>query len=133
MIPKYRGWHIDERRMFPVKELCWMEDGLYIGEEVDGRTHLYSSVVAIPLQFTGFLDKNGVEIYEGDILSPNKRVVSFGEYFGPFGMGSGFYTESRSGGYDGEQYGLTHRQLALSEIIGNRFENPELLVEAAGS
>ena len=79
------------------------------------------------VQFTGLLDKNGKEIYEGDILkpvnppSPKKynRVVEFLN-------GSFCYSESPTRGNRG-YWNLTQGKARLFEVIGNIYENPELL------
>ena len=76
---------------------------------------------AIPLFYTGLKDKNGREIYEGDIDSKG-RVV---EYLVNM---SGFYLMKKGGGWH-----LCHDMSVLNgcikhlEIVGNRYENPELL------
>lgn len=83
------------------------------------------------LQFTGLLDKNGVEIYEGDIIHMDnqwKVEVVFGlhtigkddwdiphespMFCGKFKDGSGYTGLNFSDGY---------------EVIGNIHQNPELL------
>ena len=82
-------------------------------------------------QFTGLKDKNSKEIYEGDIINPlsetetkysKKRRIA---YIVSFKNGS--FTAQ---GYNGELviepnlYDIIHRGF---EIIGNIYENPELL------
>lgn len=74
------------------------------------------------LQFTGLLDKNGKEIYEGDIIN-NKSVVTFNR-----GRFVGCYTYEKHGGgwgYSDEWEDDLHRMVV--EVIGNIYENPDLL------
>ena len=70
------------------------------------------------MQFTGLLDRNNVEIYEGDILKTdvragNMKVIYFDTY-------ASFMLE-----YKGLLYPLNEG--ADIELIGNIYENPELL------
>jgi hypothetical protein len=70
------------------------------------------------MQFTGQKDKNGREIYEGDIIS------------GPFDFGpGGFDVRSAVVRFHPQRgtYQLNYWLIEESEVIGNEFENPELL------
>ena len=75
----------------------------------------------MPLQYTGLLDKSGKEIYEGDVLVFDKdghreygHTVVFS--FGKFELKMPDYNMNIDIGYHSEMI-----------IIGNIFENPELL------
>lgn len=73
------------------------------------------------MQFTGLNDKNGKEIYEGDIT--DEGVVEWSNDLTWEGGGSkhsGFY-------FAGERELDYHTSFDRCEVIGNIFENPELL------
>ena len=83
------------------------------------------------MQYTGLKDKNGKEIYEGDILQTNgidgKRLWIIEYIFS--GSGIGFSPESIGGGCSSVHNEVWDEEIKYSrgEIIGNRYENPELL------
>ena len=80
------------------------------------------------MQFTGLFDKQGVEIYEGDICRCYGGIQAFGQY-----EYSGIYEVKYTGnGFDmikdncGYGWGLSET-IDEIEVIGNIYENPELL------
>ena len=105
---KFRAWDIDGKQMIPWCDLKY--DVTF--EEVFDNEFLEVN------QYTGLKDKNGVEIYEGDILS----------YFG-FEYEVTFEESAFGWSEDGQFYAFAEMaidEIEKTKIIGNIYENPEL-------
>ena len=109
---KFRVWaHASGVMFYPDAEAGWTMSG--------GRLRELPNTTL--MQYTGLKDKNGVEIYEGDII---EHFVDFG----PGGEKGGYRTPIKI-----TPYGLNtamwifKEEGYLPEIIGNIHENPELL------
>lgn len=77
------------------------------------------------MQFTGLTDKNGGEVYEGDILAPVSK-----EFFYYVGFENGmFCIYNNLGRWATMERGIEiYKELNVDfEIIGNIHKNPELL------
>ncbi len=80
-------------------------------------------------QFTGLLDKNGKEIYEGDVVLAFGTNIVIEEYRGSFG-----YFTSKGQMHQDFHAIATHNAISIIgnvltkiEVVGNIYENPELI------
>ena len=74
------------------------------------------------LQYTGLKDKNGKEIYEGDIARDISGKVAVIVYSPP-----SFFAQFKGELWDINTKGSPVEMVECIEVIGNIFENPELL------
>lgn len=122
---KFRGKSIEGKRLGE-----WIH-GAYL-PDFDGYTHRTLIVDCItgfseevnPItigQFTGLLDKNGKEIYEGDILQNTPKEVRYKVYWS---------TNIHSWSLEHTNNGSKKPLCCLDdkfEVIGSIYDNPELI------
>jgi len=143
MILKFRAWDKHKKKMtYPDRE---DEDALYItlyldgsidtaqyGDFIKGFEYPKKSDIAI-LQFTGLQDSAGIDIYEGDIVNLDGTVfmVCFGEFdngedYEDNLAGIGWYLKYTKRDGNEDIWDILFLKDG-SRIVGNKFENPELL------
>lgn len=118
---KFRAWLKKKQKMDNyIDHISWLEDELYcIG---DGITYMVSAEDLVLMQSTGLKDKNGVEIFEGDIVKMAKDVYSEPTYYK--------VVRHRGGAYrlESNQHGCElWLRYADCEVVGNVYENQEYL------
>ena len=116
---KFRAFHKKYNQMFDVDSLgLGIVDGTIMRIDGGGHYSLWLKEVDL-MQYTGLKDKNGKEIYEGDIV----RVIVDDRY--PEGIGSVEWEASSCEFTFG--FGTASEVHWSHEVIGNIYENPELL------
>ena len=120
---KYRAWLKEEKKMVIVETIDFSEKSIQYLEKneiIDAyllRTTFLEDIEL--MQYTELKDKNDVEIYEGDII-----ICKYGPeiMMEVKWVDEGFRT---LGKYNGDNYVGYVKNSA--EVIGNIYENPELL------
>ncbi len=139
---KFRIYDTDEKEMFYQEDIDYIDffTGIVFIREEDGYDYLIDSRSDGKLmQYTGLKDKNGKEIYEGDILrckclkkckldSCAEKVIQYKNSLIEWwesGCNLGYRLRDSKG--KTMMIKPTHLNTMEVEVIGNIYENPELL------
>ena len=111
--------------------MLYLENGYLIRIDLDGYISAsYKQIMMndeeepILMQFTGLKDKNGKEIYEGDIVKNKSELYKVKFACGAFGV---INIENDMDASPFCSGGKWEKWLKEIEVIGNIYENPELL------
>ena len=115
---KFRAWHPTQKMtLTPILKRSDFSGEVYC----EGFTKDGSRCLLALMQYTGLKDKNGVEIYEGDLIkATGEHPAEVGFRFGTFILRHVNHTGMN---------GVSISDVATDryEVIGNTYENPELL------
>lgn len=117
---KFRAWEKFLKQMIPVDNIDFEQKMI----NTESAWRMFDEIEI--MQYTGLKDKNGKEIYEGDICNCREY-----ECFGKVEWNNeeaGFYfcVVMEGGGFEEEHL---YDYVDELEVIGNIYENPELLVK----
>ncbi len=112
---KFRAWLKKKQKMDNyIDHISWLEDELYcIG---DGITYMVSAEDLVLMQSTGLEDKNGKEIFEGDVVKCNGLLGTIKLFKAMWVCSFVEYNNYQKVGFFAQEI----------EVVGNIYENPEL-------
>ena len=121
MIPKFRAWLKGDKEMVDVDEIAFRTNWIRVFYELNYYWFKFDDVKL--MQSTGLFDRNGKEVFVGDIVKCTRgchhEVYLEKEYGGTFiGGMPAVYLKGLNEGYAWTE---------AEEIIGNIYENKELL------
>ena len=142
MTPRYIAWIKTEKRMFFSDDILAID---YENEEIvtqqvyfenglpdDRDIYCYDFDDIVLMQSTGLVDKNGKEIFDGDIVRTTRflgradEIGGFYEYEKDY-VGGGKVLEGSWVIDTGIVAVRLWSEIDESEVLGNIYENPELL------
>lgn len=124
---KFRAWDVEEK--------CWIPQELFTVSALGGKKKILTyeenedrwipeTIPFVLMQYTGIKDKNGKEIYEGDIVkfkddTRGVDIIATVQY-----SGSSYRLKNKSYGIGRP---IDEWETKEIEIIGNIYENPEIV------
>ena len=129
MIPKFRVWNEKTESFIDYGDLMLdLKNGkVYSGDVGIPEYTIDVTNQVILMQYTGCRDKNGIEIYEGDVIKDKYDKTWLVKWY----VGA-FVITNKIPDSDGQTTTYSHFSNVSNhhfyfEVIGNMWENPELL------
>ncbi|MCB5816439.1 YopX family protein [Lacticaseibacillus paracasei] len=143
---KFRAYSSHNHKMYPVSNIEWDLDGRIWVIADDGKNGIeLIDEEANLMQYTGLHDKNGREVYEGDLFEHKFGYTVFdepphaemGTECGVVAFDNGQFVVSTPGWggrnlyelllLNGHLNDMPDSDLFTMKVVGNKFENPELM------
>ena len=118
---KFRAWDKCKKRMLEISRINFISNAVFYKEDLQHVGNIGDHCCVL-MQFTGLTDKNRKEIFEGDIV----RTLTKGVYYITYDKGR-FLLFKENFGEMARQSLLEYYSQNDLEVIGNIFENPDLL------
>lgn len=131
---KFRAWDKEKKQMRDVTGINWYDEYIWVDETPMSGDKLPIESASL-MQYTGLKDKNGKEIYEWDILewtdsAKQLGVVNWWEGDACYGIDEDEINDGKPnlGGFDCGLNGLDCIRCKGYSVVGNIYQNPELLI-----
>lgn len=118
---KFREWETERKTMVIGEREDYDDSVSFRFEHEEGGERIL-------MQYTGLKDKNGVEIFEGDIVYWESTIMNKNQWQGVVKfIGAGFCVQTSGNSRNTPDWLYAATKDETLEIIGNIYENPELL------
>ncbi len=126
MISRFRAWDVELKSMKEVTDIDYRLECVELSDS-DGDTYIQGFNNIKLMQSTGLTDKDGKEIFEGDVLCDGGFEQEDEFVYVTVSYKDGMWICAQITNDDCGYGGALNEFIDGYSVIGNRYENPELL------